>query len=366
MLETILVIIFIILLFLLLDKSVKKQSIENFEDNTDNTNNNIFTVSRPFVNLYDNKGRQINVTLLSRPFYMDSHYKDYDKIKEKFLILGISSYQEFPNEPKNPKDNYNNKNQYNYIKWVNMCEGWLHCFRNKDDYIPKNMKNLLLSESDFTDCNVNVPNKNVEKKYDFIYICHRDDLGDCSAEEWVAYNKNLKLAEKCFSIICEKTNYKGLLIGRDGCKLPNKCENKLEITKKLGYHELLKKYDEVKCIFIPNISDASPRVLTEAFCHDIPCLVNENIVGGWKYVTPETGEFFKDDTDFEEKLNKLMNNLSTYQPRKHYLEHYGPKKSGEKLKDFIYEIFGDRVNLKKNEVDYITPEFKKVDFKDCS
>ena len=75
MLETILVIIFIILLFLLLHNSVKKQSIENFEDNT---NNNIFTVSRPFVNLYDNKGRQINVTLLSRPFYMDSHYKDYD------------------------------------------------------------------------------------------------------------------------------------------------------------------------------------------------------------------------------------------------------------------------------------------------
>ena len=128
--------------------------------------------------MYDNKGNQINVTLLSRPFYDDSHYKDYEKIKDKFLILGISSYQEFPDEPENPKDGFNSENKYKYIKWVNMCDGWLHCFRNPDDFIPKNMKKALISESDFTDCTISKPNPTITKKYDFIYICHRDDDSD--------------------------------------------------------------------------------------------------------------------------------------------------------------------------------------------
>ena len=60
-----------------------------------------------------------------------------------------------------------------------MCDGWLHCFRDKDKYLPKTMNSLLLSESDFIDCQINKPDP-TEKKYDFIYICHRDDNNDCS------------------------------------------------------------------------------------------------------------------------------------------------------------------------------------------
>jgi hypothetical protein len=339
-----------------------EKSIESFAQNQSST---LFKVDRPFVNLYDNNGKQLNVTLLSRPFYMDSHYKDYEKIKEKFLILGISSYQEFPNQPKNPKDGFNENNKYEYKKWVNMCDGWLHCFRNPSEYLPKTMKNILLSESDFADCNLHKPNPSIKKKYDFLYVCHRDDKKDCSNKEWVAYNKNLELAEKCFAILCEKYNYKGLLVGRSGCKLPNGCENKLETTDKLDYGEMIKKYDEVKFIFLPNISDASPRVLTEALCHNIPCLVNKNIVGGWKYVTPETGEFFTDENDFPSKLEKIMGNLDKYEPRKHFIANYGIENTGTRLCDFIYDVFGDRVNIDKSTIKYITPDFEKVNYETC-
>ena len=38
--------------------------------------------------------------------------------------------------------------------------------------------------------------------------------------------------------------------------------------------------------------DASPRVLAEAMCLDVPILVNRHIVGGWKYVHGQTGAFF--------------------------------------------------------------------------
>lgn len=357
------IILIILVVFVLFNNILKtNELIENF-----NSSNELFEVSRPFVNVYDNKGNMLNIVLVSRPFYAESHYEDYKKIKDRFLIMGISSYQEFPNQPRNPKDNYNQQNIYDSIKYTNMCEGWLHCFRNKDDYIPRNMKSLLLSESDFTDCNIHVPNKTAEKKYDFIYVCHRDDLKDCSNNEWVAYNKNLSLANECFELMCSKYNYKGLLVGRSGCKLPKKCANKLETTPKLKYEELKSKYDEAKFIFLPNIHDASPRVLTEALCHDIPVLVNENIVGGWKYVTPQTGEFFNNIGDFETKLNKLIHNINNniYTPRKHFIENYGIKKSGIHLRNFVDEVFNSRLNIPIEEIEYIVPDYKKIDYTDC-
>ena len=281
-----------------------------------------------------------------------------------FHILGISSYQEFPNEPFNPKDNYNKTtNKYDYNKWVDMCSGWLHCFRNPKDYLPTNMENILLSESDFCDSNVHFPNKSVKKKYDFIYIC-RDDLNDCSVDEWVAFNKNLELANKCISNLCKNTKLKGLLVGRNGCPLPDNCNNlQIELTDKLKYHDLKEKFDECKVLFLPNIHDASPRVLTECLCHDIPCLVNEKLVGGWKYINSKTGRFFKDENDFEEKLNDILNNYDSFNCRHYFMENYGIIKSGEKLRDFIYKIFGNKVNIPQEKVKFVTPEFKKIDFK---
>ena len=34
--------------------------------------------------------------------------------------------------------------------------------------------------------------------------------------------------------------------------------------------------------------------------------VNYNILGGWKYVNEKTGEYFKDEHDFEPALKKLL------------------------------------------------------------
>ena len=282
----------------------------------------------------------------------------------KFNILGISSYQEFPNEPFNPKDNYNKTtNKYNYKKWTDMCKGWLHCFKNPEDYLPSSSKRLLLSESDFCDTTVCKPNPNKKKIYDFMYICHRDDLSDCSPDEWVAFNKNLVLAEKCLSILCTKKKYKVLLIGRNGCKLPPPCDNlQITTTDKLDYFSLQSKFDECKFLFLPNVHDASPRVITEAMCHNMPCLIHSKLVGGWKYINDKTGEIFNDETDFEEKVDKLINNYSNYTPRKEFLEKYGIIKTGIKFKDFIYEVFGNKINIPKNNIKYITPDYKKIDF----
>jgi hypothetical protein len=92
---------------------------------------------------------------------------------------------------------------------------------------------------------------------------------------------------------------------------------------------------------LPNISDASPRVLTEGLCCNARILVNYNIVGGWKYVNDLTGEFFTSETDFIEKLQKILNNYDKYKPREWYMNNYGLEKSGKRLLEFLKQHYND-------------------------
>ena len=52
-----------------------------------------------------------------------------------------------------------------------------------------------------------------------------------------------------------------------------------------------------RVLFAPNLHDASPRVLAEAMCLNVPILVNRHILGGWKYVNDQTGAFFDNEDD---------------------------------------------------------------------
>ena len=91
---------------------------------------------------------------------------------------------------------------------------------------------------------------------------------------------------------------------------------------------------------LPNLEDASPRVITESLSMNKPIFVNEDILGGWKYVNDKTGIFFN-EKNITEKLNILLNNINNnkYEPRKYFLENYGLKNTGKKLKNFIKEIY---------------------------
>ena len=43
----------------------------------------------------------------------------------------------------------------------------------------------LISESDFIDCQINKPDKSVEKVYDFIYICLKQDEKKDTCDDWL-------------------------------------------------------------------------------------------------------------------------------------------------------------------------------------
>lgn len=314
---------------------------------------------RPFVNVYgvtkDKLEEQIKIVLLSHPFTRDSSWKQYEEyINDNFLVLGISSYNEFPGISQNKLDGLSNPNdrawKYDYMKVV---KGWLHCFRNPDIYIKKGIPKELISESDFCNYNTYKPNNSIEKIYDFIYVCPKDSetdpikKKDCNG--WGAGNKNWKLGKKCIEKLCIKYKLKGFLVGREGCELDKRCEGLISTSGFLQQSDLIKAYNSSKFILMSNQSDASPRVLTEALCCNLPVLLNYNIVGGWKYINDKTGAFFTSVEDIDEGLNHILDNKTEFEPRKYFISNYGKENAGKKLKDFIQKNFSDKIDVNKYE-----------------
>jgi hypothetical protein len=339
------------------------------------TSNELFTPttklpelkSDSLVSLYDDKGNKLNVALLSRPFGYESDYKTYLENINKYIYLGITSYMEFPYVPSNPLDNYTaednitlpteQSNPYNYEMYYSICEGWLHCFRNPEDYLPCNKLLTLISESDFVNYNIVYPDDTITndtKEFDFIYSCPKvNETSGC--DDWVSFNKNWELALKCLPILCLKFKLRGLLVGRKDCVLPEGCDKYIETTGWVDYFENIKLYKKCKFVFLPNIRDASPRVLTECLATGLACLVNYNILGGWKYVDEEkTGTFFNDENDISDSITRLLANMSKYNPRQYIIDNYGPINSGKKLKKFLFDNFKDRLNVKEEDVEYVT------------
>lgn len=305
------------------------------------------TMKRPFLNIYDDKGKKVNIVFITHPFSRDECIEQYNDAKNKRVeFLGISSYCEFPGIISNPHDVLHDPKHkawtYNYF---DLCKGWCHCFRNPDQYIPKDHPKLLLSESDFAKYNKHKPDPTVKKEYDFLYVCLKDN--DKCEPGWQSYNRNWDEAQGFLDIMCNKFHLKGLLIGRINCKIPSGCHKLMELTDFMEYDKFIKQYNKCRFVFVPNKLDASPRVMTEAICFNLPVLGNYNITGGWKYVTPESGELFNQTPgDFEAVLKRFLKNFNTYKPREFYMREFNEEKMGKQLLEFVIQTIGkDKVNF---------------------
>ena len=83
--------------------------------------------------------------------------------------------------------------------------------------------------------------------------------------------------------------------------------------------------------FFPNTEDCSPLLLSESLVRNRPVLVNENILGGWKYINDNTGALFTLD-NLETKLSFIMNNK--FDTCEEYMKKYGYKNTAVRLADF--------------------------------
>ncbi len=307
---------------------------------------NIPDVEFPFKNVKDQNNRNLNIMVITAPFRSDKDKDNFNKYVQKYNIpmLGMASYLNFPGEITHPYDDPYYKKNFKKHDYINSCIGWCHGFRDpKANGLDKSKIPVMeLSESDLV---IHTFKPSKKKDWDFIYVCLQDNK-NCKYG-WQAENRNWNLAKKCFPIMCDKYKLKGLLVGRLNCDYTPKCKDSLTIMGnkdnegKLEYHDFMDKLSKSKFLFVPNIRDASPRVLTEALVVDVPVMVNEKIYGGWKYVNEKTGEFFNDENDFPKALEKMLQKIKQqkYQPRKWFTSRYSIQKTGKKLYDFIKKIY---------------------------
>ena len=94
-----------------------------------------------------------------------------------------------------------------------------------------------------------------------------------------------------------------------------------------------------KFLFVPNVFDASPRVVAECLTKDLAVLMNRNILCGSKYITYETGELFTDETDIRPALTSLLNKQFKISPKKWWSENYSQEKSQKVLREFLDRSF---------------------------
>lgn len=294
---------------------------------------NRFFPFRYFTDINNNPLPFVAVTAFFRGD--DALKKYYEYINNGIHVFGITAYKSFPNRKMldNSEGIYERENNFNYTKNI---KNWLCCFKDKEKYGFNHENNVIdISESDFYNAETDI---NTEKKYDFIYICNKDN-DSCPLNGWNAINRNYDLALKCFPILIDEFKLKGLVIGRDNCGLEEKYGNMIEVLGWLDWHILQQKMRESRILFVPNIYDASPRVIAECITKNLPVLMNENILCGFKYINYETGEFFTNENDIVPALNKLLNRIYKISPRDWWLKNYSQEICYKKLRNFLADSF---------------------------
>jgi len=307
-------------------------------------------VSSPFKNLFDDQGNALNVLLIAAPFRTEEDEEMYEKYRSQGLsFCGISSYINFPGHIENPyEDRFHEERGHNYPA---MVSAWLHCFREP----PANLRQsglplMLLAESDLKDADAYRPDPSIAKEYDFMYVCLQDN--DKCEPGWQSFNRNWDLAKECLEIMCGEFGLSGVLVGRTNCEFTKKCNGIVKVIPFLEFDAFQQEMQKCRFLFVPNIADASPRVITEAICYNMPVLVNRNILGGWHYVEPgATGEFFTNKRDVVPALRKLTTNLNAYAPRRHFMRHHGKHRDGRRLAAFLKQHYP---NLNNKRMKYAT------------
>src|SRR5205085_3104431 len=111
-----------------------------------------------------------------------------------------------------------------------------------------------------------------------------------AAEGWKKEVKGWGLAGRWLPRLSKELGLRGLVIGvPDGELEPSPG---LTFSPQRPWAQFLAMLARARFLFVPNLLDASPKLLGEALCLNVPLVMNRGILGGWKYVNAFTGVFF--------------------------------------------------------------------------
>ena len=331
----------------------------------------IFQKYNGFQQVRNQKGELVNIILVKKPMEQPIAWQLVEQYGKDILFMGISSFEAFPLSSPNPYSQTFSNNLYR-----NVFPAWLTMMRNPEEYfgVPNNNNNnnnntraILLSQSDFQLDGPLAFGKRYEtifpKKYDFVYSgTDQNVLQGCRG--WASFAKNWTFMLEALEVMCSpEFNLTGVLIankdksGNVACWIPESCRDKVVQTTFLPNQTELYEYTvQSHFMMVPNVYDASPRVVSQSLALNVPVLMNRHIIGGWKYLNEETGEFFTDMSDFAVQLRKIVDKSRQrlYHPRDYMEANYGDAKSGKKWLDFVQKHFADRVKLPPG-TEYLVP-----------
>lgn len=226
-------------------------------------------------------------------------------------------------------------------KTAEYVDAWCHCYKNTDGLFPQDKPKALISESDFVDpLYVSVLPRS-KPKWDYFYFTGGGKQ---------SRRKGLNVFAHMLPFL-HKHKLRGIVVNytRQDIDFFNDTKARnfwIKYSSDFKYHfgslkpkELANLMSVCRFGLFPNTSDCSPLLLSESLIRDCPVVVNQDILGGWKYVNDKTGVFF-DKSNISETFHKVLNN--EYYPRDSFLSEFGFKKSASKLSKFINESFGIR------------------------
>lgn len=303
--------------------------------------------THPIRRFRDRNGERRDVIAVCAPFRNHESRDFIFKLKSSGVkIVGVQHYQEFPGAISNPhEDPYYTTH---FVDYLALCEAWLTCQKQPESVFGK--PHIDIIESDFANVEfLNSFTKGITtKEFDFIYSIPNEPGAKNSPKSacslgWQAHCRNWELAKKCLPILCNKMGLFGVIVGRECIQTFDELgvSNHVQLVEFQKYHDLQKLFKRARFIFVPNKSDASPRVLTECLCHGTPCVVNKDIFGGWKYTeeNEKCGAQFTNPEDLE----KAVRHVLTLQPADvtdEFQSKFGYEKSGERLAKFFKTSIG--------------------------
>ncbi|MQY10924.1 hypothetical protein SRB5_10370 [Streptomyces sp. RB5] len=267
----------------------------------------------PFLRVTSPRGDVLPWVLVRAPVVTRAHHARLaELVREGCRFAGATSYLGFPGEA------YRDERDYGLL-----CEAWLHCFRDPDRFLPPGGPRALVSESDFTDPLRVDPHRVTRTPppslvADVVHVSGR--------EPWRQEAKNWPLAERCLRRLSRRTGLRVLVVDAPPGAGP---VPGVRLTGPLPWESLLAVLAAARCLFVPAVLDASPRVLAEALCLGVPVVVNRRILGGWQYVNPFTGAFFDGEDDIVEAVTGVLGGRC--RTRSWFTAHHGPPRAGARV-----------------------------------
>jgi hypothetical protein len=272
-----------------------------------------FSAKWPFLLVLNTRYQNIGWALLNGPIITHSQHEQFAQLRRSGVRLaGMSSYRTFPLlEDGDPLD------------YESLCEVWCHCFRDPNRFLSTTIPRALISVSDFTDYRRISPETirldEQGETFDFVYAG--------ATEPWKREIKNWKMAGRCIPLICREMGLRCMVIGAPTADFPSSAG--VRFSPPLPWKEFLSRLAGARFLFLPNELDASPRILAEALCLNIPLVVNRNVLGGWKYVNRFTGSFFESEHDVLAAVRACLGQAVA--PRDWFRANYGPYQTGQRL-----------------------------------